>query len=331
LLGLIRAGWGGAIAAFIAFTMPSAALLFAFAYLMPRLASLWGQALFHGLKLAAVAVVAQGLFSMAQRLTPDLPRRLIAVCAVGIVLGSDSPISQLVAIVLGALLGYRFCRGIAVDATNADFELPYSRRTGIVLLGSFAALLIGALAPRSTESTGIWIAAEFYRVGALVFGGGHVVLPLLEHTLVPTGKIDVQEFLAGYGAAQAVPGPLFSIAAFLGAKIEGPGGLAGASIALLAIFLPGLLLAAGALPWWREISSREVALGTVAGVNAAVVGLLAAALYDPLWTSAIHSLSDLAIALVGFALMGSARFSALTTLAWCVLASVARAYIGSAL
>jgi chromate transporter len=208
--------------------------------------------------------------------------------------------------------------------SGTAFEIPYGRRTSFILLVLFGALLAAALVPELYGSALAGVAAAFYRAGALVFGGGHVVLPLLERAVVTPGWITADEFLAGYGAAQAVPGPLFSVAAFLGARLNEHGGLLGATIALLAIFLPGLLILAGALPYWRVIAGRPGAASALAGVNAAVVGLLAAALYDPVSTTALRSPEDFAIAVVAFALLAATRLSVPIVLLGCVLLSMAR-------
>jgi chromate transporter len=321
-LGLLRAGWLGAIAAFVAFTAPSVLLLLAFAHLLPVLDRPVGQAAIHGLKLLAVAVVAQGLLSMVQKLTPDTPRRLIAAAAAGIVVVSGTVVVQLLAIGIGAVLGLWLCRNVVSPAETA-FQLRYAHRTGLVLLAVFAVLLAMALVPAGITSSLASIAAAFYRAGALVFGGGHVVLPLLQEAVVEPGWISEGEFLAGYGAAQAVPGPMFSVAAFLGARLEGAqGGAIGALVSVIAILLPGLLLVAGVLPWWRSVARHPSAARALAGVNAAVVGLLAAALYDPVWTSAVLSPRDFAIALTGFVLLAATRTSSLLVAGWCVTATV---------
>lgn len=327
-LGLIRAGWRGAAAAFVGFTLPSALLLFAFAMFLPLLQDPIGKAALHGLKLVAVAVVAQGVLVMARRLTPDVPRALIAALCAGIVITVGSALVQLLVVVLGAAFGFIWLRGSSTSLPSASFDLRYGARTGGVLLFLFALLLTLALVV-PTGGSPLWSAATaFYRTGALVFGGGHVVLPLMEEAVVAPGWVSMDDFLAGYGAAQAVPGPLFSVAAFLGARLEGgEGGMIAATIALLSIFLPGLLLVAGSLPVWRTLASRQGAVSAIHGVNAAVVGLLAAALYDPLWTSAVFAPSDFAIALVAFVVLTATRFSVLGVLLGCVLASVARLWL----
>lgn len=323
-LGLIRAGWWGGIAAFVAFTLPSALLLFAFAYLVPWLERPYGQAAIQGLKLVAVAVVAQGVLAMVERLTPDARRKAIAVVAAAAIVLSGTAGMQLIVVAAGALLGWAFCRGVTGEGAST-MGVRHSARTGLLLLALFSVLLIGALVPGAADSPLTAISKALYRAGALVFGGAHVVLPLLEETVVQPGWVARDEFFAGYGAAQAVPGPMFSFATFLGARLEGAhGGAIGASVSVLAIFLPGLLLAAGVLPVWQYIASRKEALSALAGINAAVVGLLAAALYDPVWVSAVHSPIDVAIASIGFLMLASERVSVLVVLGWCVLASMMR-------
>jgi chromate transporter len=331
-LGLLRAGWLGALAAFVGFTLPSALLMFAFAVSNEFLSGAWGGSAVHGLKLVAVAVVAQGVLGMARTLTPDAPRAMMAAVSAGLVVVSGSGWMQLVVVAGGAVLGPWLCRSAASGSgflasvtPRAPPTLPYGRRLGAVLLLSFALLLTLALfiAPR-TSPTG-QVAGAFFRAGALVFGGGHVVLPLLEHSVVDPGWIDNGTFLAGYGAAQALPGPVFTFAAFLGERLHyGPGGIPGAILGLLAIFLPGFLIVAGALPYWQTLSAKDTTARSLAGVNAAVVGLLAAALYDPVWVSAVTGPSDFAIALIGFVLLVSWKWPAWATVLWCVLASTLR-------
>lgn len=320
-LGLIRAGWRGALAAFVAFTLPSALLLFAFAQLVPLLEHPLGQSAIHGLKLVAVAVVAHGLLGMVKTLTPDTPRRLIAAAAAAVVVVSGIAIVQLLVVAAGAVLGLLLCRNTSVTS-GGTFDLRYTRRTGTLLLAAFAVLLaLALLAPTAVPLASV--GAAFYRAGALVFGGGHVVLPLLEEAVVAPGWLETDEFLAGYGAAQAIPGPMFSLAAFLGARLDGAqGSFTGAGVSLVAIFLPGFLLVAGTLPFWRALAARRDAVSALAGVNAAVVGLLAAALYDPVWLSAVLTPRDFAVALIGFVLLATTRTSSLVVVAWCVAATM---------
>lgn len=321
-LGLLRAGWLGALAAFVAFTLPSALLLFAFAALLPYVAGGAGDAAIHGLKLVAVAVVAHGVLGMARQLCPDAPRATIAAVAASLILVSGTAWMQILVVVLGATAGLAVLR--RVDPIGGrGVDPPYGAALGATLLGVFAVLLFGL--PLLAQSIGglVAVTEAFYRAGALVFGGGHVVLPLLRETVVVPGWVSDDEFLAGYGAAQAVPGPMFTLAAYLGARLPaGEGGLLGASVALVAVFLPGFLLVAGALPLWHSFASRPLAVRAVAGVNAAVVGLLGAALYDPVWTNAVRGPLDAAIAIVAFTLLVAWRTSPLIVVLWCVVASV---------
>lgn len=321
-LGLLRAGWLGGLAAFAAFTLPSVLLLLAFAHVIPLLQEPYGRAAVHGLKLLAVAVVAQGFMTMAERLTPDLRRRLIAVGAAAVGIASSTALGQLSVIVIGAVAGALLCRSSGAPEITG-LEPPYGRRTGVLLLSIFALLLIASLVRSIDRWPLASIAAAFYRAGALVFGGGHVVLPLLQESVVDPGWVDSDDFLAGYGAAQAVPGPMFCLAAFLGARAHGVSATLGAAVGLVAVFLPGLLLVAGMLPFWHAIATARRAVSTIAGVNAAVVGLLAATLYDPVWTSTMHGWADIAIVGGTFILLSATRTPVLALLAGCVLASLA--------
>jgi chromate transporter len=324
-LGMLRAGWSGAFAAFAAFTFPSVLLMLAFAAVLPGLDQPLALAAIHGLKLLAIAVVAQGLTAMAARLAPDLPRRLLAIAAALVLIFAGGTLLQLTVIVGSALLGLLVCRQTE-PAPAAAFELGYSHRTGVALLVLFAVLLALAFVPMHAPLASA--AAAFYRAGALVFGGGHVVLPLLHDAVVEPGWVSQADFVAGYGAAQAVPGPMFSLAAFLGARMQGIGLMAGALVGVVAIMLPGLLLVAAALPGWHWLARHPRAPRAIAGVNAAVVGLLAAALYDPLWTSAVTGMTDAVIALAGFALLSWTRASVLIVMAWCIAGAVLAAALG---
>ena len=303
-LGLMRGGPLGALAAWTAFTLPSALLLVLFAYGAALFDGPLGAGLLHGLKIVAVAVVAQAVWGMAKTLTPDRTRAGIALAAVVIVMALGGSLGQIAAIVMGGLAGLWLCR--SGDAPRGGhLTVPVSRTAGMVLLAVFFALLVLLPAARTVfEGQTLALADAFYRAGALVFGGGHVVLPLLEAAVVEPGWVSAGDFLSGYGAAQAVPGPLFTFAAYLGAAMEpAPNGIAGAALALAAIFLPGLLLVAGALPFWQALRTRPRAQAAMRGTNAAVVGILGAALYDPLWTGAILAPSDFVLALIGFALL----------------------------
>jgi chromate transporter len=303
-IGLMRAGYRGAIAAWIGFTLPSAVALVLFAYGVTALGGPLGLALLHGLKLVAASIVAQAVLGMARTLTPDRQRASIAALAVVIISSSTSPMAQIAAILLGGALGYRFCR-TAQDASPSRLRLPVSRTAGIAALAAFGLLLIGLpVLVRLQHSQGIALFDAFYRSGALVFGGGHVVLPLLREAFVARGWVTDDAFLAGYGAAQAIPGPLFTFAAYLGAVVTpAPHGVPGAVLGIVGIFLPGMLILLGTLPFWASLRGRTGTQAAMRGTNAAVVGLLGAALYSPIGTSAVTSPVDLAIALVGFVLL----------------------------
>ncbi|WP_343674446.1 chromate efflux transporter [Paraburkholderia heleia] len=308
-IGLLRAGWLGGLAAWCGFTLPSVALLIAFAVIAPELGGPVGSGLIHGLKLVAVAVVAQAVWDMARRLCPDHRRAGIALVAIVLLAVMTTAYAQLIVIVLGAVLGIVLCRstnaGAVAGARQHTQAFRVSRAAGLFALVLFCALLFGlpALAAFDTTHT-VRVFDAFYRSGALVFGGGHVVLPLLQRETVATGWVSPNDFLAGYGAAQAVPGPLFTFAAFLGWIMSGPSSHAlGAFVALAGIFLPGLLLVLAALPYWQALRAHPSMAAVLAGVNAAVVGLLAVALYTPVWTSAVQSPIDFAVAAIGFLLL----------------------------
>ena len=303
-IGLMRAGYLGALAAWTAFTLPSAIALIAFAYGAGRLSGPLGTGLLHGLKLVAVAIVAQAVWGMARSLCPDRERASIAAVAAVIVLSSPSSLAQIAAILIGAIAGLWLCRDAPPSATG-HIAMPVSRAAGFVFLGTFAVLLAAALLLQGrTSIPGFDVFAAFYRSGALVFGGGHVVLPLLREAFVAPGWVGDDAFLAGYGAAQAVPGPVFTFAAYLGAVLKTePNGIAGAIIGIVGIFLPGLLILLGMLPFWDAFRMRLGAQAVMRGVNAAVVGLLGAALYNPIWTTSVKAPLDFALALIGFVLL----------------------------
>jgi chromate transporter len=297
-IGITRAGYLGGLAAWAGFTLPSAAAMTLFAYGEGALGGRAGDGLLHGLKLVSVAIVAQAVMGMAQGLAPDRPRATIAVLSLILMAFAPAAWAQIAVIVLGALAGLVVCRqGAEIAGRGAD--APISRRMGIVFAGLFFALLALSFVPAGSGAAAL--AAAFYRSGALVFGGGHVVLPLLRAAVVDPGWVSDSAFLAGYGAAQAVPGPLFTLAAYLGAVASAPlGGVVGAALALIAIFAPGLLLLMAALVFWQDLRARSNARAAMAGVNAAVVGLLASALYDPVWTSAVRGRTDFAVAAAAF-------------------------------
>jgi chromate transporter len=300
-IGLSRAGYIGALLAWAAFTLPSALALVLFALGVAAIGDQAGSAWLHGLKVAAVAVVAQAVLGMMRSLAPDKQRATLEVVAAIIALAVPTAWGQVSAIVVGALAGVIMLRGVIGAIEHAALPLSVSRVAGGTALVAFFVLLIGLplLAAQSNNYT-LHLFDSFYRSGSLVFGGGHVVLPLLQAEVVPPGWVTNDQFLAGYGAAQAVPGPLFTFAAYLGAVI---GGWGAAALCLVAVFLPSLLLVIGALPFWEELRRRQWAQSALRGVNAAVVGLLLAALYHPVWTVGIRSTQDFAIGVAAFLLL----------------------------
>ena len=304
-LGILRAnGLLGGLAAWFAFTMPSALILFAFAMGAAAFTGPVAEGFLHGLKLVAVAVVAQAIWGMSRTLTPDRTRAGIALAAIAVVVFFAGSFGQIAAIALGACAGLWLCRG-EVAPHSGDLNFPVTPRGGVIALALFAALLlIPPFVASATGSQALALFDAFYRSGTLVFGGGHVVLPLLQAQVVTPGWINNEAFLAGYGMAQAVPGPLFTFAAYLGAVMgPPPNGVAGAVIALVALFLPGMLLVYGMLPFWDAMRTRPAAQAAMRGTNAAVVGILGAALYSPVWTSAVLTPRDFALALAGFLLL----------------------------
>ena len=326
-LGVSRAGLLGGLAAWTGFTLPSAVLLFAFAQVAASLKSAAALAAIHGLKIVAVAVVAQAVWGMARTLAPDGRRAAIALFAALVALFAAGSLAQIAAILVGAVAGYFFCRQTLATQTG-QLSFPIGRRFGVAMLGIFGALLI-ALPLLASTNHALAVFDAFYRSGALVFGGGHVVLPLLHDAVVSKGWVSQDVFLAGYGAAQAVPGPLFTFAAFLGSALNTPpDNLAGAALALIAIFLPGLLILLGALPFWDEFRKRMGAQAMMRGVNAAVVGILGAALYNPLWTTAILAPRDFALALAGFLALTMWKAPPWTVVAGTVIAAIALSSIG---
>ena len=323
-IGLMRAGYLGGLAAWTGFTLPSAFLLLLFAYGVGSLRGPLGSGLIHGLKLVAVAIVAQAVWGMARSLCPDRERASIAAMAALLILFSTSSVAQIAAIVLGGVAGLILCRD-ARPSIGGHVAMPVSRQAGIVALVAFFVLLLVALL-QGHLSQGLDLFAAFYRSGALVFGGGHVVLPLLREAFVAPGWVGDDAFLAGYGAAQAVPGPLFTFAAYLGAVSNlSPNGLAGAALGLVGIFLPGMLVLVGMLPFWDAFRVRPEAQAAMRGVNAAVVGILGAALYNPVWTTSVKAPSDLAIALVGFVLLVAWRAPPLVVVVVSALGGIALA------
>jgi chromate transporter len=303
-LGILRAGLPGGLAAWIGFTLPSAILMVAFASLLD-VVGVAQQGWLHGLQVVAVPVVALAVWGMARTLAPDRLRASIAVGAALVMLALPTlnlPIAagQVLVIVVSALIGWRLLPAHE-QVSRGHVHVPIGRPTAVAAWIAFLALLIGLpILRRLDPGQPLALVDSFYRVGSLVFGGGHVVLPLLFAEVVPNGWVSNDEFLAGYGAAQAVPGPLFSFAAFLGAVIAGP---AGAALTLIAIYVPSFLLLIGTLPTWGMFRTRPAAQAALTGINAAVVGLLLAALYQNVWTSAILSSADFGLALAGFLLL----------------------------
>lgn len=304
-LGLLRAGHFGACAAWIAFTLPSAILMVLFGAGLLYIDPLISAGAMHGLKLVAVGVVAQAVWSMAQSLCPDYRRTLIAASALIFLTNVALPYADVLVVVLGGGAGFWLCRSNA-PIQNEKTHLHFASTYAFICLGLFFGLLIFTFMARPLQVTSpsLLIFNAFYQAGALVFGGGHVVLPLLDQAIVQRGWIEPDAFLAGYGAAQAMPGPLFTFAAYLGSLLHiGPKGFAGATLALIAIFLPGTLLIFGALPLWSQLRVNDKAQAIIKGANASVVGLLAHALYASLAVPSIHTLSDMIIVGIGFILL----------------------------
>ena len=327
LIGLRRAGWSGAFAAWAGFTLPSAAVMFGFALLAPHLEGPTTNAVMHGLKLVAVAVVAQAVWNMARNLCPDRRRAALALLAAALVLVVSGSFVQIAALLIGAIGGALLCRDL--PAAPGLPVMPVSMRTGGAALALFLILLValplaGAAAPHSLLA----LAGIFYKAGALVFGGGHVVLPLLRDALVPQGWLSDNAFLAGYGVAQAIPGPLFTFSAYLGAVVApGASTLLWSAIALIFMFLPGVLIALAGLPVWLWLGHHPAARAALAGINAAVVGVLGAALYNPIWLSAVGNGRDVAIAVTGFLLLERWRVPPLAIVVFCVGAALIAARV----
>lgn len=328
-LGLLRAGPLGALAAFAGFTLPSAVLMVWFAYGVAWFAGPIAEGALRGLLIVAVAIIAQAVLGMARTLTPDLRRALIATAALVLVVAVPGSLGQVVAIVAGAAAGALFCRtGAEPPAEPLPFSVP--RWAGAAALALYGVLIAGLpVLAALVRTPAVALLDGFVRAGALVFGGGHVVLPLLDAEVVGPGWVGSDEFLAGYSAAQAVPGPLFTFAGYLGALAEpGPGGVAGAAVALAGIFLPGLLLVVGVLPFWDTLRRRPGAQGVIRGASAAVVGILAAALYEPVFTSAVVDGPSFALAALCFVLLVAAKappwsvvlLGATAGVAWALLA-----------
>ncbi len=304
-IGMQRAGLAGGLAAWLGFTLPSAAALVLFALGLEAF-DVSDAGWLRGLKIVAVAVVANAVWGMARTLAAERRRATLAVLAALIVVGARTPLVQLAIIAGAGLFGALFLtREEATPGSASPGRLPFGLKVATASWLLFALLLAGLpLAAHFSSSQPLSLVDSFYRVGSLVFGGGHVVLPLIEAEVVPPGWLTTDRFIAGYGAAQAVPGPLFSFAAYLGAASTAPpGGVAGAALALVAIYLPSFLLLAGTLPLWEVVRRQSTVRAGLSGVNAAVVGLLGAALYDPVWTGAIIETQDFALAVAAFGLL----------------------------
>lgn len=318
-IGTRRAGMAGGVAAWLGFTLPSAVALVLLG-LFAVGADIADAGWVHGLKLAAVAVVAYALVGMARALTPDLPRLIVAVVAGVVALAWVTPFAQVAIIVGGGVVGWLLLSAPPIRTSGPETS-PVSRRVGLVCLVAFGLVLVGTPIVRTlVEDQAVALFDAFYRAGALVFGGGHVVLPLLHATVVDPGWVSEDAFLAGYGAAQAVPGPLFSFAGYLGAVSSvPPAGVTGAVIALVGIFLPSFLLIFGALPFWDRLRASDAIRRALTGTNAAVVGLLGAALWTPVWTSAVTGPMDVVIVALGFGALMTGRVSPIVVVVACAL------------
>jgi chromate transporter len=321
-IGLLKSGWLGAISAFIAFTIPSVVLLAIFAAVLPSLGSEIGQAAIGGLKIVAFVVVADAVIGMSQKLCANTFTRILALAAAAAVLLFDNALSQLLAVIIAGLLSSVFYKPDN-SPQHHNLSVNHGRKTGMVLFSIFTVLLaIFLFFP--VNSALITIAEVFYRAGALVFGGGHVVLPLLETSIIENQWLTQEEFLTGYGAAQAIPGPMFALSAYVGALVPNTEStILAITIAVIFMFLPGFLLVSAALPFWQSISSHSKTQGIITGVNAAVVGILGAALYDPIFTAGIPSVNELIIAIIGFGILNSLKLSPLYLVIWCVAAKIA--------
>jgi chromate transporter len=303
-LGILRAGWLGGLAAWVGFTLPSALLMMAFAYGHSFLAGGTGIGLLHELQLVAVAVVAQAVLAMKTALAPDRVRMALAIAATGLTLFATPRFSTLIAIVAGAAAGLLFCRSEEHDhAERIVLPLPKAAAAAAAII-FFALLVLPPLIAHYVPIRAIAIFSAFYRSGALVFGGGHVVLPLLENAFVTPGWVRQESFLEGYGAAQALPGPLFAFAAYLGASVgPEPKALLYGLLGLIGIFTPGLAAMAAVLPFWSVLRDNFYIRAALKGINASVVGVLIAALFQPLWTSTVHTAGDFWIVLLAFTLL----------------------------
>jgi chromate transporter len=325
-IGLMRAGYPGALAAWTGFTVPSAIALVLFAYGAAAVTGPIGTGLLHGLKLVAVAIVAQAVWGMSRKLCPDWQRSSIAATAAILVLLCTASLAQPGAILVGGIAGVWLCRN-GTPAVTSAMPVPVSRRAALIFLATFFIILLGLpLLHRLSPAVALFDA--FYRSGALVFGGGHVVLPLLRDAFVAPGWVTDDTFLAGYGAAQAVPGPLFTFAAYLGAVVGiTPHGVVGALVGIAGIFRPGVLILLGTWPFWESLRTRPGALAAMRGVNAAVVGLLGAALYTPIWTTSVKASGDAVVVLFAFTLLTVWRAPPLVVVVISALGGIVLAYL----
>jgi chromate transporter len=321
-IGLIRAGMLGAVSAWLGFTLPSALLMIAFAYGVRDIGDVSEATWLHGLKLAAAAIVAFAVWGMARNLAPDRDRATIAIVAGVLALSFQTALAQVGIIVLAGLVGWQLFKG-SVSSVDASFPVFVGRNVAIACLALFFGMLVGLPLLAAIGGHGIALFDSFFRTGSLVFGGGHVVLPLIAQEVVKPGWVTQDQFLAGYGAVQAMPGPLFTLSAYLGAiESPEPNGLVGGTIALVAIFLPSFLLIIGGLPAWSVLRRNPPFLAALRGVNAAVVGLLLAALYNPVITSSIHSADDLSIVLAAFGLLAFWKLQPIAVVAFATVAAV---------
>lgn len=304
-IGILRARLLGGLAAWIGFTAPSALALIAFAFGVGRFAGAADSGWLHGLKVVAVAVVAQAVWGMARSLCPDRERATLALCTSLVTLAWPSALGQISSIVAAGIIGWLIFPGATSSSSTHPVRFPIGKRAAVAAWIVFFLLLLGLpLLRQTTSSHALAVFDSFFRVGSLVFGGGHVVLPLLQGEVVGPGWVSDEQFVAGYGATQAVPGPLFTFSAYLGAVMQSePNGWTGALLTLVAIFLPSFLLVIGALPFWDVLRAAAFFQSVLQGINAAVVGLLLGALYKPVWTSAIHSPEDFGLALAAFGLL----------------------------
>ena len=307
VIGLYRGSGLGALAAWLGFTLPSAVALVLFGLGMTQMGVPLRQGWLHGLKLVALAVVAQAIWGMGKGLCRTAATALIAAGAAVAVLLLPTAAGQITTIVAGACFGYWLCRSEPTEPREVA-KTPLGRRTGVLLLVVYGLFLFGLPVCAAAPGSGLWLFERFYRTGALVFGGGHVVLPVLQTQVLSSGILSEDLFLAGYGAAQAVPGPLFTFAAYIGAVAKTDlSGWGGAATCLVAMFLPGMLLICGVLPFWQQLRRAQAMQAALKGINASVVGILMAAFCGPIWGSTVHGIADIAFALVALMLLLSGR------------------------